>query len=120
MTLIVGGAGQGKLAYALSCLHADITQVSRDPARPAPIIANLEEWHLTHDGDELDAILKSHPDVVLLCREVGCGVCPTDPADRAWREKVGRVCCSLAGRASCVVRLCCGIPVILKGTPPWN
>ncbi len=120
MTLIVGGAGQGKLAYALTCLHADASQVSYDPARSAPIIANLEEWLRTHDGTELDALLASRPDVVLLCREVGCGVSPMDAADRVWRERVGRVCCSLAARADCVVRLCCGIPTILKGTPSWN
>ncbi len=122
MTLIVGGTGQGKLAYALARLALDETQVSRDPARPAPVIAGLEEWLRAHpDGaDTLAALLEARPDVVILCREVGAGVTPLDAAERAWRERVGRVCCGLAARADCVIRLCCGIPTVLKGSPPWS
>ncbi len=122
VTLIVGGAGQGKLAYALEQLRLDERQVSYVPERPAPIVAGLEGWLRTQRDPRpaLEALLEARPDVTILCREVGCGVTPLDRADRDWRERVGRTCCMLAARADCVIRLCCGLPTILKGTPPWN
>lgn len=122
MRLIIGGAGQGKLTYALSSTQLDESAVSRDPAQPRPILAGLETWLRTAEDPwpTLEALLTAQPDVVILCDEVGCGVVPLDPADRAWRERVGRVCCLLAQRADSVVRLCCGIPTVLKGTSPWN
>ncbi len=122
MTLIVGGAGQGKLAYALEKLGIDESQVSYDPARPAPIVAGLDIWLRTHpEGMQvLEELLKIRPDVAILCREVGCGVVPMEREEREWRERVGRVCCALAVRADCVIRLCCGIPTVLKGNCVWN
>ena len=122
MTLIVGGAGQGKLAYALEKLLLDEAQVSPDPRQSAPVICSLESW-LRHEADPmpvLEELLTGRPDVVILCDEVGSGVVPVDPEDRRWRERVGRTCCELAKRAECVIRLYCGIPTLLKGEPKWN
>lgn len=122
MTLIVGGAGQGKLSYALAQFQLDETGVSRDPSHPAPIVADLEEWlrDVEDPWPVLDRLLREWPDVAVLCREVGCGVSPMDEQDRIWRERVGRVCCELAKRAGRVIRLCCGLPMALKGDAEWN
>lgn len=122
MTLVIGGAGQGKLAYALNRLRLDDTQVSRDPRDPKPIVDGLEAW-LRGEEDPMPALeelLAAVPDVTILCDEVGCGVVPMERADRLWRERVGRTCCALAERAECVIRLYCGIPAVLKGEPVWN
>lgn len=51
----------------------------------------------------------AHPDGVIICDEVGCGVTPLDRADRDWREAVGRLCCELADSAEAVYRVSCGI-----------
>ena len=40
---------------------------------------------------------------------------PLDAQERAWREAVGRMSCELASQAETVVRMVCGIPVVLKG-----
>jgi len=122
MTLIVGGAGQGKLAYALEKTGLEESQVSYDPACPAPVVAGLEEWlrGCPAGMPVLEKLLEARPDVVILCREVGSGVVPMDREERAWRERVGRVCCDLAARADCVLRLYCGLPTVLKGEPPWS
>ena len=48
-------------------------------------------------------------------KEVGGGVVPIDPAERAAREAAGRLACLLAQRAETVVRVFCGIPTVLKG-----
>ena len=47
--------------------------------------------------------------------ETGCGVVPADPEERADREAAGRLACLLAEKADAVIRMCCGIPEVLKG-----
>ena len=51
---------------------------------------------------------------------VGCGVVPLDPAERAWREEVGRLCCALAQKAERVERIFCGLSMVLKGEGTWK
>ena len=55
---------------------------------------------------------------VVIATEVGGGVVPVDPEERAAREAAGRLACLLAQRADAVVRVFCGIPVVLKGELP--
>ena len=55
---------------------------------------------------------------VVIATEVGCGVVPIDPAERERREAAGRLSCLLAERAETVVRVCCGLPQLLKGEWP--
>ena len=122
MNLIVGGAGQGKLAFALVLTGLDEGAVSRRVEEAPLILAGLEDW-LREERDPwpaLEALLERRPEVTILCREVGCGVVPLDREDRDWRERVGRTCCALAERADRVVRLCCGLPTYLKGEPVWS
>ncbi len=52
---------------------------------------------------------------VVIASEIGGGVVPLDPDQRAAREKAGRLACLLAERADIVVRMCCGLPEVLKG-----
>ena len=119
MTLIIGGAAQGKLDYVLQKTGYDLDQVAHTPeeARTLPIFDGVELWP---DLDE-EALLSANPDIILICDEVGCGVVPMDPAQRTWREQVGRLCCRLAKRAERVERMFCGLPMTLKGgTLSWN
>lgn len=55
---------------------------------------------------------------VVIATEVGGGVVPIDPAERAAREAAGRLACLLAQRADCVVQMFCGLPTVLKGELP--
>ena len=55
---------------------------------------------------------------ILIATEVGGGVVPMDPKQRAGREAAGRLACLLAARAECVVQMFCGIPTVLKGELP--
>ena len=112
MTLVIGGAGQGKLEYVLSQLHVGKDEVSYDPEAAKTVLTGLETWLRgeTEPIPVLERLLKERPHVVILM----------DRDDRAWRERVGRTCCTLAERADCVIRMYCGIPSILKGEPEWN
>ena len=55
---------------------------------------------------------------VVTATEVGGGVVPIDPAQRAAREAAGRLACLLAERADCVVQMFCGLTTVLKGELP--
>ena len=119
MILIIGGAAQGKLDYVLRKTGYSPDPVAHTPedAEHLPIFDGVEGW------PELDeeALLAANPDIILICDEVGCGVVPMDPAQRAWREAVGRLCCRLAARAERVERMFCGLSMTLKGdSSTWN
>ena len=119
MILIIGGAGQGKLDYVLQKTGYTPDQVAHTPeeARSKPVFDGVEQWPHLDEG----ALLSVNPDLILICDEVGCGVVPIDPAQRAWREDVGRLCCRLAQRAERVERIFCGLPMTLKGDSlTWN
>ena len=55
---------------------------------------------------------------VVIATEVGGGVIPVDPQERADREAAGRLACLLAARADTVIRINCGLPRALKGELP--
>ncbi|WP_295616076.1 bifunctional adenosylcobinamide kinase/adenosylcobinamide-phosphate guanylyltransferase [uncultured Intestinimonas sp.] len=122
MILVIGGAGQGKLDYVLGKTGLGPEDVARDPvsARTKPIFDGLAQWIRAHPDGDLDDLLEVNPEVIVLCDEVGCGVVPVDPAERAWREAVGRLCCALAERARGVERVFCGLGMVLKGEDIWN
>ena len=55
---------------------------------------------------------------VVIATEVGGGVVPVDAGERDAREAAGRLACLLAQRADTVVRVFCGLPMVLKGELP--
>ena len=111
MTLIVGPLFNGKRHFAMELLGCGEEELSRravwDVQDLAASCADLEA---------LAAELSAHE--VVIATEVGGGVVPTDPAERAAREAAGRLNCLLAQRAETVARVFCGIPMVLKGELP--
>jgi adenosylcobinamide kinase/adenosylcobinamide-phosphate guanylyltransferase len=127
MTLIFGGAYQGKTNWALHhawegdsprifCCNARSPHI--DPE--ADIINGLHLYllALVRTGiDPVDRLTELLPDLegkIVLCDDITCGVVPTDAEARAHREAVGRALCLLSGRARRVVRVFCGIGTQLK------
>ena len=55
---------------------------------------------------------------IVIATEVGGGVVPMEKDQRERREAAGRLACLLAQRADTVIRVCCGLPQILKGALP--
>ena len=109
MRLIIGGAHQGKLDYALSLGYTRDDVATSLPTDKA-ILYGLQ--NLTREQPDLSA--DDIPDCIVICDELGCGVVPLDYEDRAWRERTGRLCNKLAQRADHVDRVFCGIPMKLK------
>ncbi len=114
MILVVGSAGSGKLEYVMSLGYMK-DDLSEDIAADKPVLIALEQA-VARDPEgcmaQLDAIAARQ---VVVCNEVGSGVIPAEPAERAAREQTGRLCILLARRADKVVRMVCGIPTVLKG-----
>lgn len=103
MIFITGPLYSGKRTFAQQFSGSRIADV-QTLAVDAENLENL--------ADELAAY-----DIVI-ATEVGGGVVPIDPAERAAREAAGRLVCLLAARADCVVQMFCGIPTLLKGELP--
>lgn len=114
MVLIVGGRAQGKLDFARRELG--VTGWSEGALGSENCVHGLQQAirDLPDPRGALAAWLAEHPEGVILCDEVGCGVTPLDRADRDWRELVGRICCELAEEAQAVYRVCCGVGMRLK------
>lgn len=109
MVLIIGGACQGKTAYAQEHFKTEY-----------PII---DEYHLKvreqlKEGKdplkEAEILLGEKENCVIISNEVGYGLVPIDAFERAYREAVGRVNCYLAEKASQVIRIVCGIGMNIK------
>lgn len=114
MILVVGGQGAGKKEYVRSLGYAETDcTVSLSDEHPVLLELHVILRKTPQDAENiLPALLRKD---VVVCNEVGCGIVPMDAGERAWRDRVGRICALLAAKADRVVRVCCGIPVCIKG-----
>lgn len=111
MIFIFGPLWSGKRAVAKEFLRCDDAELKRRAVWDVQELTR-ERRDIEELADEL-----SRYDAVI-ATEVGGGVVPVDPAERAARERAGRLNCLLAARADAVVRVFCGIPKVLKGELP--
>ena len=123
MILVIGGMGQGKLAAVLRNTEYTEKDVTCTPGVGKPVLNDLQEAvrSALMEGktqEQILAELAGH--AVIISDEVGCGVVPVDRFEREWRETVGRICCLLAQDAEQVVRVFCGVPMVLKGETQWK
>jgi len=108
MKVYVGGAHQGQAELA---------------AREHPGAELVPDFHLVvreileAGGDPAAyarALIESKPDAVIVSDELGSGIVPMEPIDRAWREAHGRAMCLICQHAESVTRAVCGIGVRIK------
>lgn len=111
MILVTGPLFSGKTDYARTLLPAG-TDFRKAVCTDAQDLA-ADCRDLTALADELAGQY-----AVVTITEVGGGVVPVDPAQRTAREAAGRLGCLLAARAHTVVRVFCGLPLVLKGDLP--
>lgn len=110
MMFVTGPAFAGKRSYVRYLMGWSEEELARHAVWDVQDLAGDE------DLEDLAAELSTR-EVVIAC-ELGGGVVPLDAAQRQQREDAGRLACLLAQRASCVVRVCCGLPQVLKGETP--
>lgn len=140
MILIVGGAYQGKLAYAKELCREErsgkepcqgegrreFSWIDGRECREEEIYScgGIHHFHvyierLLREGmpvkEVAGRIADENPDIVIVSDEIGYGIVPVDAFDREYREMLGRICTELAVYADKVYRVVCGIGVLMKG-----
>ena len=126
MILVIGGAFQGKLEYVRKNFAAGTGSVAEgesctlEEIRQAAVVNHfhLLVKRLVEQGEDphemARKMLEANPDLIIISNELGYGVVPATPFDRAYREAAGRVCCELAAQAKEVHRVVCGLGQIIK------
>ena len=102
---VTGPMASGKRDYVLNTLGIPVAE------------AAFEVQEILRERPDLDvAVLaeKLSGYQAITQTEVGAGVIPLAALDREWRERAGRLACLLASRADIVVRMVCGVPIIVK------
>lgn len=124
MEMIIGGAFQGKSAYAKKrypqIVWEEAAALDETGLLKAEGILGFHEYvrKELEAGRSVDGLaeklIRCNSQAVLVCDEVGCGVVPVDALDREYREKTGRICTALAQKADRVLRIFCGIGTVIK------
>ena len=125
MILIIGGAYQGKLTYAmerLGLMEAGVYRCGHDTAMPSgkKIIYGLDQWILAMTKADMDVpeaierFIQHNAEAAVICDDISCGVVPMDAEMRKWREETGRSLAVLSRHAEEVIRLFCGIATRIK------
>ena len=119
MIVVTGGVASGKRTFVRSLGFSD-NQMADAVIDDRPVVYNLQDLVLRNlDASGAEGLIDSLAcKRVVICDEVGCGVVPMGPGERAARERTGRLVIELSSRAELVVRMVCGIPVVLKGELP--
>ena len=107
MIFVTGPLYAGKREYiqkALGLSDADLAARAVWDVQKLAAGADLEQL--------VDELSKKE---IVIATEIGGGLVPLDAGERAAREAAGRLACLLAERADTVLRVCCGLPQVLKG-----
>ena len=120
MEMIIGGAYQGKAAYAKAQFPDVDWKFGGDITEKAEGVLGFQEYirKALKAGEDLtglaEKLAQQDTDVILVSEEVGYGIVPADAFERQYREAVGRVCTALAAKSRRVTRVVCGIGTVLK------
>ena len=102
---VTGPMVSGKREYVLDMLGIPETEAAFEVQELLREKPNMDVAALAEKLSGYQAITQT---------EVGAGVIPLSASDREWREKAGRLACLLAARADIVVRMVCGVPIMVK------
>ena len=117
MMLVTGGIASGKRTYLKSLGYAE-ADMSGDFASDCAVLLDAQELARAASAD-----IAALADEIACCKqavaivEVGSGIVPLDAREREWRDRAGALARELASRSDAVVRMVCGIPLVVKGEP---
>ena len=140
MELYIGGFAQGKLecvkcrynenqkteklfVKVIDCVDSHYKKMLLETECDVLILNHLHLWvrDLLDEGMEEEKIqttilswIKSNPDAIVICDELGNGIVPIKKQERIWREQTGRLMIELAKQAERVERILCGLGQRLK------
>lgn len=126
MKLIIGGAFQGKKEYVKE--HFSLSDKQMIDGKDAgyedifhcTCLYHFHEWVKKGLEQGLDLenlaeqIQERNPDLIVISNELGYGVVPINAFDRKYREGTGRLCTQLAAGSQQVIRVVCGLGMVIK------
>lgn len=108
MVFVTGPLYSGKKTFVKEWMHWDKETLSQN--------AVWDVQELAAECEDLELLTEElSKKQVVIATEVGGGIVPAIPEERAAREAAGRLSCLLAKKADLVIRVFCGIPTVLKG-----
>lgn len=122
MTLIFGGAYQGKLDYVLEkyglteedvfvCQGTEIDYQKK-------VIDDFEKYIYACSEAGIEAYdalkIEEIKDKIIICDDVSAGLVPLEEKDRKYREMSGRTLINLVKKSDEVIRIFCGLGSKLK------
>lgn len=112
MVLILGGAWQGKLSWAVQeygLKENELCDLAEGFIPGKRCYYHLEALSFT------DGSIPNFPaDAIVIAREAGSGVVPMKKEDRISRERHGAALQELSRQAEHVMRIFCGLAEVLK------
>lgn len=124
MIMITGGAYQGKKDFVKAHYNCDILNGENcdyESVFTAKCVSNYHQLvkRLIGNGQNAvsytERVCRENTDLIVIINEVGSGIVPLEKSDRLWREQVGMAGSLIAKNSDMVVRLICGIPIVIKG-----
>ena len=123
MIMITGGAFQGKTEHMKKRFSLPDDEIADGSS--CEISELTQSRFIRHYELAVKRMLAEHIDPLVFTKsldceaveinEIGCGIIPLEKSERELRELTGRVGCILAEKSTEVVRVCCGIPTVIKG-----
>ena len=124
MVLVFGGAYNGKLDFVKDKLNINEDDIFycgiNEIDFSKKVICGFHKFTYNNILNDINSIqyIKENIDLfkdkIIISDEISSGVVPLKKEDRMWREETGRCLQYLSKESSCVYRVFCGIPTIIK------
>ena len=124
MVLVFGGAYNGKLDFVKEKFNVNEDDIFycgvNEIDFSKKVICGLHKFtynNILKDISSLPYIKENinlFKDKIIISDEISSGIVPLKKEERMWREETGRCLQYLSKEASCVYRIFCGIPTIIK------
>lgn len=124
MVLVFGGAYNGKLDFVKEKFNVNEDDIFycgvNEIDFSKKVICGLHKFtynNILKDISSLQYIKENinlFKDKIIISDEISSGIVPLKKKERMWREETGRCLQYLSKEASCVYRIFCGIPTIIK------
>ncbi|MDU5263121.1 MAG: bifunctional adenosylcobinamide kinase/adenosylcobinamide-phosphate guanylyltransferase [Clostridium celatum] len=124
MVLVFGGAYNGKLDFVKEQFNVSEDDIFycgvNEIDFSKKVICGLHKFTYNNILKEINSLqyikenINLFKDKIIIADEISSGIVPLKKEDRMWREETGRCLQYLSKESSCVYRIFCGIPTIIK------
>lgn len=124
MVLVFGGAYNGKLGFVKEQFNVSEDDIFycgiNEIDFSKKVICGLHKFTYNNILKEINSLqyikenINLFKDKIIISDEISSGIVPLKKEDRMWREETGRCLQYLSKESSCVYRIFCGIPTIIK------